>query len=764
MEPILFWDRFVLPSVSERQSLAAPFIAPNAPTKSRLMAKIAHGLADQTNLLSPTFKKGMTAHVLSATRGGRGSGTSSPYVPALGDLVLSGALVAGVPSSGTILNATTGSAIVSTVSGLTVNSTARTYSYNGSGLAGSMNNGLTETLAGATFSPRGNVVTIVSAAVPAFTSNPSISPQGGNVGGTFSGIDGAMSNGGSILSRRWLLNGTSIGSGTTVVPASAGSLIFESTGTGNVVASSSAVTIAAVAGTPSIAFAAPPASVTEGDSGTKTVANLINVTRNGVTGPLTVNLSYSGTMTSGTDYVAGPVSATIADGQSSLSFDLTINGDTGVESDETVVINAVLDGYSSATASKTITVTNDDVTSTPGGAPTITGTSGEGNRLVADPYLWTDSAEYRSGQWYRDGAPVTGATFRSYKQTATDNGKAFTYTAKSRLNGVQRTTAPSAAITPTAAAAFSLDQFPAGTLIDHDPTFGVTADGTTGAVSAWAAKRGTGTFTQATAANMPVLRVAELGLDPAIYFGSSSTVGRALVSDEADSGVWIDTQIIIRGGKEASNQPSVSNNNSVYNTRRAGDQYAVGFTTPSNNSDANQVQGAFSGIGGGANPSSTSQFIKGQPSLVNALTQPTKRKTSVNGASVFSTPLAGTSVASGPTIFGATGTSGPIMSVVRRLRLSLDTLAGTYTQLTYSRLLEGHLAWRYGIQAMLPSDHVYAGRAPSAADFVNEVANVSTWGNSLTNGMSIHISNGLACGDVKGNYLYNGGVRGETAA
>ncbi|KQM56708.1 hypothetical protein ASE69_03585 [Sphingomonas sp. Leaf208] len=274
-----------------------------------------------------------------------------------------------MPSSGTILNATTGSAIVSTVSGLTVNSAARTYSYNGSGSAGSTNNGLTETLAGATFSPRGNVVTIVSAAVPAFTSNPSISPQGGNVGGTFSGIDGAMSNGGSILSRRWLLNGTSIGSGTTVVPASAGSLVFENTGTGNVVASSTAVTVAAVAGTPSIAFAAPTASVAEGDSGTKIVSNVINVTRNGVTGPLTVSLSYSGTATSGTDYVAGPVSGTIADGQTSLSFDLTINGDTGVESDETIVINAVLDGYSSATTSKTITVTNDDVTSTPGSTP-----------------------------------------------------------------------------------------------------------------------------------------------------------------------------------------------------------------------------------------------------------------------------------------------------------------------------------------------------------------------------------------------------------
>jgi hypothetical protein len=161
------------------------------------------------------------------TRGRRGSGLAAPYVPALGDLVLSGALIAEVPSSGTILNASTGSTITSSVSGLTVNSTARTYSYNGSGAVGSTNNGLTESLAGATFSPRGNVVTIVSAAVPTFTSNPSISPQGGNVGGTFSGIDGAMSNGGSILSRRWLLNGTSIGSGTTIVPAAAGSLVLE---------------------------------------------------------------------------------------------------------------------------------------------------------------------------------------------------------------------------------------------------------------------------------------------------------------------------------------------------------------------------------------------------------------------------------------------------------------------------------------------------------------------------------------------------------
>lgn len=182
------------------------------------------------------------------TRGGRGPSTPIIFVPTLNDLVLSGALVAGVASTGTILNATTGSVIASTVPGLTVNSPARTYSYNGAGSAGSVQ-GLTETLAGATFSPRNNTVTIVSASIPAFTSNPSISPTSGNTATTFTAIDGAMSNGGAVLGRRWVLNGTSIGTGTTIVPGAQGSLVLENTGTGNVLATSTAITVTAT-GTP----------------------------------------------------------------------------------------------------------------------------------------------------------------------------------------------------------------------------------------------------------------------------------------------------------------------------------------------------------------------------------------------------------------------------------------------------------------------------------------------------------------------------------
>lgn len=67
--------------------------------------------------------------------------------------------------------------------------------------------------------------------VPNFTVLPSISPSSGNVGDTFTGTDGTVSNG-SVVSRRWLLDGTSIGTGTTVVPATAGTLVFENTASG----------------------------------------------------------------------------------------------------------------------------------------------------------------------------------------------------------------------------------------------------------------------------------------------------------------------------------------------------------------------------------------------------------------------------------------------------------------------------------------------------------------------------------------------------
>lgn len=91
----------------------------------------------------------------------------------------------------------------------------------------------------------------VAAAIPAasFTTQPSISPTSGNVGATFTATDGTVSNG-SVTGRRWLLSGTLIGTGTTVVPVTSGSLVLENTGVGTngatITATSTAATVNAV--------------------------------------------------------------------------------------------------------------------------------------------------------------------------------------------------------------------------------------------------------------------------------------------------------------------------------------------------------------------------------------------------------------------------------------------------------------------------------------------------------------------------------------
>lgn len=85
---------------------------------------------------------------------------------------------------------------------------------------------------------------------PVFTTQPSISPTSGAVGNTFTANDGVATNADSY-SRRWLLDGVQIGTGTTVVPVTAGSLVLEVTASnaeGDTVATSGAVVVAAAPG------------------------------------------------------------------------------------------------------------------------------------------------------------------------------------------------------------------------------------------------------------------------------------------------------------------------------------------------------------------------------------------------------------------------------------------------------------------------------------------------------------------------------------
>lgn len=117
----------------------------------------------------------------------------------------------------------------------------------------------------------------------------------------------------------------------------------------------------------SSAFAVGDVTVTEGDAGAQTMT--FTITRTNGAGAATVNWATSdGTATAGSDYVAASGTASFADGETSTTITVTINGDTTVEGDET--LNVTLTNPSVGTigdATGVGTITNDDV---PAGAVT----------------------------------------------------------------------------------------------------------------------------------------------------------------------------------------------------------------------------------------------------------------------------------------------------------------------------------------------------------------------------------------------------------
>lgn len=87
--------------------------------------------------------------------------------PTLGTLTLSGNLQVGIAASGSILGATAGSTIVSNIPGVTVNSGLRTYA----GTPTATGSGFTETLSGATGSPKTSAIAVAAAPVTATVDN-----------------------------------------------------------------------------------------------------------------------------------------------------------------------------------------------------------------------------------------------------------------------------------------------------------------------------------------------------------------------------------------------------------------------------------------------------------------------------------------------------------------------------------------------------------------------------------------------------------------
>ena len=114
-------------------------------------------------------------------------------------------------------------------------------------------------------------------------------------------------------------------------------------------------------------------SKAEGNAGTSVMAFTVTLSQTAAT-PVTVNYATSnGTALAGSDYVATSGTLTIAAGATTGTINVTINGDTTVEANETLLVTLLGASANSTigTATATGTITNDDVAPPPTGLPSI---------------------------------------------------------------------------------------------------------------------------------------------------------------------------------------------------------------------------------------------------------------------------------------------------------------------------------------------------------------------------------------------------------
>ncbi len=170
---------------------------------------------------------------------------------------------------------------------------------------------------------------------------------------------------------------------------------------------------------PALAIAAPPAAVTEGDSGSTDMA--FTVTLDAASGrPVTVNHAVAGTATAtpGTDFTGGAGTLSFAPGETTKSITLSVTGDETDEADETVVLTlSNAQNATIATPTASATITDDDASPVLAALTALTLKVGEEASLTArasdadnDPitYAWRRT----SGPTLPSGATLDAATLR----------------------------------------------------------------------------------------------------------------------------------------------------------------------------------------------------------------------------------------------------------------------------------------------------------------------------------------------------------------
>jgi len=122
-----------------------------------------------------------------------------------------------------------------------------------------------------------------------------------------------------------------------------------------------------VLGLPKPALSVADAQVAEGNSGTTTLSFPVTLSKPSKQAVAVSYATADGTATAGSDYVAATGKLTFAPGETSKPIDVTVNGDTVIEPDETLTLT--LSGAVNATIKKgsaTGTIANDDKSPHPG--------------------------------------------------------------------------------------------------------------------------------------------------------------------------------------------------------------------------------------------------------------------------------------------------------------------------------------------------------------------------------------------------------------
>jgi uncharacterized protein (TIGR03437 family) len=225
-------------------------------------------------------------------------------------------------------------------------------------------------------------------------------------------------------------------------------------------------------------------SATEGNTGTKTFTFTMSLSKPALAGGVTFDIAtQDDSATAGSDYVAKTLtSQTIAAGQQSYTFDVTVNGDTTVESDETFFVNVTnVTGATINDGQGLGTIQNDDT-------PSLSindVTANEGNSGTTT-FNFTVTLSPASNQTVTVNYATTDVTATA--------GSDFTAIPSTQLTFLAGETTKSISVTVSGDAA-----------VEPDETFNVNLSGATNAIIG--DSQGVGTITNDDGANVVISQI-----------------------------------------------------------------------------------------------------------------------------------------------------------------------------------------------------------------------------------------------------------------